>query len=215
LKHRSRAKRCRGAPVCLNVPEAYVPVTPPLYFAGLASLVKDPTTSQRPSRLGATLPLSNADGTASTMGAVYGMLCRGPLEHVLRVLGWILRLWCCGTGCSGTIARFRVCSLVMCGGRFAALRELIPHKDKLDKAAFLQKTVDYIMQLQVQRLPSWLLSCGACGSGCSELAAELHVSNPHHTRLPAPHHFDKANHFIDVCLPACLPSTALSQPHPR
>lgn len=34
--------------------------------------------------------------------------------------------------------------------RFDQLRDLIPHKDKLDKAAFLQKTIDYICQLQVQ-----------------------------------------------------------------
>lgn len=33
--------------------------------------------------------------------------------------------------------------------RFNALRELIPHKDKMDKATFLQQAVDYIRQLQV------------------------------------------------------------------
>ena len=34
--------------------------------------------------------------------------------------------------------------------RFNALRELIPHKDKMDKATFLQQAVDYIRQLQVR-----------------------------------------------------------------
>jgi hypothetical protein len=33
--------------------------------------------------------------------------------------------------------------------RFLALRELIPHKDKMDKATFLQQAVEYIRQLQV------------------------------------------------------------------
>ena len=33
--------------------------------------------------------------------------------------------------------------------RFDQLRELIPHRDKLDKASFLLQTVDYIRQLQV------------------------------------------------------------------
>lgn len=33
--------------------------------------------------------------------------------------------------------------------RFEELRELIPHKDKLDKAAFLRKTIDYIGHMQV------------------------------------------------------------------
>lgn len=33
--------------------------------------------------------------------------------------------------------------------RFDALRELIPHRDKLDKASFLFQTVEYIGQLQV------------------------------------------------------------------
>ena len=34
-------------------------------------------------------------------------------------------------------------------GRFNHLRELIPNKEKLDKAAFLMSTMDYIKQLQV------------------------------------------------------------------
>jgi len=33
--------------------------------------------------------------------------------------------------------------------RFNHLRELIPNKEKLDKAAFLMSTMDYIKQLQV------------------------------------------------------------------
>ena len=36
-----------------------------------------------------------------------------------------------------------------CVSRFLALRELIPHKDKMDKATFLQQAVEYIRQLQV------------------------------------------------------------------
>lgn len=36
-----------------------------------------------------------------------------------------------------------------CCSRFGALRELIPHKDKMDKATFLQQAVEYIRQLQV------------------------------------------------------------------
>lgn len=42
--------------------------------------------------------------------------------------------------------------------RFDQLRDLIPHKDKLDKAAFLQKTIDYICQLQVTGGP-WSSAC--------------------------------------------------------
>lgn len=42
--------------------------------------------------------------------------------------------------------------------RFNALRELIPHKDKMDKATFLQQAVDYIRQLQVM-LSDCLLAC--------------------------------------------------------
>ncbi len=44
--------------------------------------------------------------------------------------------------------------------RFEALRDLIPHKDKLDKAAFLRKTIDYIRQLQA-RPPAHISLC-AC-----------------------------------------------------
>ncbi len=43
---------------------------------------------------------------------------------------------CCSLGC-----------LDFCS--FLALRELIPHKDKMDKATFLQQAVEYIRQLQV------------------------------------------------------------------
>lgn len=36
--------------------------------------------------------------------------------------------------------------------RFNLLRELIPNKEKLDKAAFLTSTMEYIKQLQVSLL---------------------------------------------------------------
>lgn len=36
-----------------------------------------------------------------------------------------------------------------CRCSFEALRQMIPHKEKLDKAAFLHKTIDYIGQIQV------------------------------------------------------------------
>lgn len=42
---------------------------------------------------------------------------------------------------------------------FLALRELIPHKDKMDKATFLQQAVEYIRQLQA--VMHQLLSMGA------------------------------------------------------
>lgn len=42
---------------------------------------------------------------------------------------------------------------------FVALRELIPHKDKMDKATFLQQAVEYIRQLQA--VMQQLLSMGA------------------------------------------------------
>ena len=42
--------------------------------------------------------------------------------------------------------------------RFDALRELIPHRDKLDKASFLFQTVEYIGQLQVLLPPPARLS---------------------------------------------------------
>ncbi|KAK9812778.1 hypothetical protein WJX72_003482 [[Myrmecia] bisecta] len=45
---------------------------------------------------------------------------------------------------------------------FAALRELIPHKDKMDKASFLQQAVEYIQQLQT--VIRQLLDMGAVGS---------------------------------------------------
>ena len=38
------------------------------------------------------------------------------------------------------------------GCRFNLLRELIPNKEKLDKAAFLTSTMEYIQQLQVSLL---------------------------------------------------------------
>ena len=44
--------------------------------------------------------------------------------------------------------RYKACAFYFC--RFNALRELIPHKDKMDKATFLQQAVDYIRQLQVR-----------------------------------------------------------------
>ena len=47
----------------------------------------------------------------------------------------------------GDVGAQCVCFTLRC--RFDQLRDLIPHKDKLDKAAFLQKTIDYICQLQV------------------------------------------------------------------
>ena len=52
---------------------------------------------------------------------------------------------------------------------FNHLRELIPNKEKLDKAAFLMSTMDYIKQLQVLRL---VMACvctrhyGACSVWC-------------------------------------------------
>jgi Helix-loop-helix DNA-binding domain len=55
------------------------------------------------------------------------------------------------------------CTMPCC--RFDQLRDLIPHKDKLDKAAFLQKTIDYICQLQVLDVPRGGLH--ACVSRCS------------------------------------------------
>ena len=45
--------------------------------------------------------------------------------------------------------------------RFAALKELVPHNGKLDKAAFLYQTVEYLKQLQVRLL--WGPACGCCG----------------------------------------------------
>ena len=39
-----------------------------------------------------------------------------------------------------------------CDFRFNLLRELIPNKEKLDKAAFLMSTMDYIRQLQVCKM---------------------------------------------------------------
>ena len=59
-----------------------------------------------------------------------------------------------------------------CTGRYAALRELIPSKEKSDKATFLQQVVEYVRALQVRRVracASRLRSrLGArCRSGCA------------------------------------------------
>ncbi len=55
--------------------------------------------------------------------------------------------------------------------RFEALRELIPHKDKLDKAAFLQKTIDYIGHMQALPwaiMPFSRVATGDCESYVGE-----------------------------------------------
>ena len=76
------------------------------------------------------------------------------------VLAW---QWGCGFAASAVRmdvhvgSRLKLCVLKTCC-RFDQLRDLIPHKDKLDKAAFLQKTIDYICQLQV--------AAGQCHAAC-------------------------------------------------
>ena len=41
--------------------------------------------------------------------------------------------------------------------RYAALQELIPQKEKVDKATVLYQVVDYIQKMQVRRVPlPWL-----------------------------------------------------------
>ena len=43
-----------------------------------------------------------------------------------------------------------------CVVRYAALRELIPSKEKSDKATFLQQVVEYVRALQVWRVLAYL-----------------------------------------------------------
>ena len=42
--------------------------------------------------------------------------------------------------------------------RYVALRELIPSKEKADKATILMQVVDYVRQLQVRQQPSALMT---------------------------------------------------------
>ena len=56
-----------------------------------------------------------------------------------------------------------VCGLL----RFNHLRDLIPNKEKLDKAAFLMSTMDYIKQLQVRAAHLQCMTpvqSGTCGT---------------------------------------------------
>lgn len=85
--------------------------------------------------------------------------------------------------------------------RFNALRELIPHKDKMDKATFLQQAVDYIRQLQVMCCFAPLINalCAAepfAEKGCSCLCLllsghfpSMHLCNFEHilARYVQPH----------------------------
>ena len=63
----------------------------------------------------------------------------------------------------------------VCGPRrFNHLRELIPNKEKLDKAAFLMSTMDYIKQLQV-----------GVPRGTAVCDHESGTHNPAHVQAPA------------------------------
>ena len=71
--------------------------------------------------------------------------------------------------------------------RFNALRDLIPHKDKMDKATFLQQTVEYIKQLQA--VMHQLLAMGAIKSLPEETQWSIRLLLPRKTEdvnIPAP-----------------------------
>ncbi len=50
----------------------------------------------------------------------------------------------------------------LCCCRFAALKALMPGQEKMDKATFLNSTVEYIKQLQVCRRPPTRHACIHC-----------------------------------------------------
>ena len=80
------------------------------------------------------------DGCEAARSALHGDRRRRCQSHSVRHVSGLV---CCHRASTG----IRTCPLPPCS--FDQLRDLIPHKDKLDKAAFLQKTIDYICQLQV------------------------------------------------------------------
>ncbi|KAL3140580.1 hypothetical protein ABBQ32_005155 [Trebouxia sp. C0010 RCD-2024] len=67
---------------------------------------------------------------------------------------------------------------------FNALRELIPHKDKMDKATFLQQAVDYIRQLQA--VMHQLLSLGAVNSLPEDLQWAIRMLLPRRQDVTPP-----------------------------
>jgi len=72
--------------------------------------------------------------------------------------------------------------------RFDQLRELIPHRDKLDKASFLLQTVDYIRQLQVgprHRSSAKSLSYDSGVFGSCAVVLHGPAERRHHALCPA------------------------------
>lgn len=71
--------------------------------------------------------------------------------------------------------------------RFNALRDLIPHKDKMDKATFLQQTVEYIKQLRA--VMHQLLAMGAIKNLPEDTQWSIRLLLPRKTEdvnIPAP-----------------------------
>ena len=79
-----------------------------------------------------------------------------------------------------------------CVVRYAALRELIPSKEKSDKATFLQQVVEYVRALQVRRVLAciWRLrsQLGACSrsqdAGCAQGVLQQLMESGTVSKLP-------------------------------